>query len=405
MRVLLILALVLSSASGFALKTPQLVPRRLALAVTRPQGSTFTPADALMIIRSLHQRLQDADGQVIIVEIPEAAAAVTPEEMGAAASGVGADGWMLLTLDGRWTSARLGFRAADLLSNSTVADFWTTRATWVSPASLPVETWADAVGAVAGKFPMVESAAAPAMDEQLVRLTVTALPGSVVTGLGPQPVRIDSSGTAFRMLSAPREYTLRASLSGYTTVSRRIFLSGDRQIAFEQKKPSRWGLDVSLSDSRAPGMDLTMSFPSPSFFVRLGFTTYALAFSPGQAQLFMSLPLTNVEIRAGTWLSPEDRYFRFYIGFGGFARIVHANGTFPMFDPVSPAGGMVVVGTEVPVSARGRLYVEYSPSVYLSRTVDALRASLGPDNAPGWIFAPFGGFNVLSFRIGYRWPL
>jgi hypothetical protein len=405
MRVLLILALVLSSASGFALNTPQLVPRRLALAVTRPQGSTFTPADALMIIRSLHQRLQDADGQVIIVEIPEVAAAVTPEEMGVAASSVGADGWMLLTLDGRWASARLGFRAADLLSNSTIADFSTTRATWVSPAALPGETWADVVGVVAGKFPMVESAAAPAADEQLVRLTISAMPGSVVTGLGPQPLRIDSSGTAFRMVPAPREYSLRTSLPGYTAVSQRIFLSGDRQIEVQQRKPPRWGLDVSLSDSRVPGMDLTMSIPTTSLFVRLGFTTYLLALSLGPMGPFASQPLTNVEFRAGIYLSPEDRYFRFSLGFGGFARIVHANNASPMFDPVSPAGGLVFVGTEVPVSSRARLYIEYTPSIYLSGIPEALRASLGPDNAPGWIFTAFGGFNLLSFRVGCRWPI
>jgi len=405
MRALLILALVLAAASGFALEAPRLPPRRLVLAVTRPLGSKFTPGDALMIVRSLHQRLQEADGQLVVVEASEVPAPATPEGMGAAARDSGADSWLLLTLDGQWTSARLGIRADDLLSNSRVADFSATRTTWSSPASLPSETWADAVEAIAGKFPMAESAALPAADEQLARLTITALPGSVVTGLGAPPIRIDSNGSAFRMLPAAREYSLRTSLPGYMVVTQRIFLSGDRELGVEQKKSSRWGLDISLSDSRAPGMDFTMALPTLSLFVRLGVTTYALALALSQTEVFLSDPLTNVELRAGIYLSPEDRFLRFYTGLGVFTRIVHAKDTFPMFDPVAPLGFMLLVGTEVPVSARGRLYFEYTPSIYLTNMPDTLRASFGPDNAPGWLFAASEGFNLLSFRIGYRWPL
>ena len=405
MRGPLVLVLVLLSASGFALEAPRQIPRRLAVAVSRPQGSKFTPADALMIARSLHQHLQDADGQVVIVEIAEMPAAATPVEMGSAATAAGADSWMLLTLDGQWTSARLGFRADDLHSNSTVAQFSTTRTTWSSPASLPGETWADAVGAIAGKFPMIEVAAPPADSEQLARLDLTALPGSVITGLGSPPIRVDSSGSAFRMLLPEREYTLRTSLPGYVVVTQKIFLSGDRELAVQQKKSSRWGLDVSLSDSRAPGMDFTMAFPTLPLFMRLGITTYALALALSPTEVFLSVPLTNIELRAGIYLSPEDRFFRFYAGLGAFARIVHAKDTFPMFDPVAPLGFMLLAGTEVPISAQGRLYFEYTPSVYLTNMPDALRAALGSDNAPGWVFASSEGFSLISFRVGYRWQL
>jgi hypothetical protein len=76
-----------------------------------------------------------------------------------------------------------------------------------------------------------------------------------------------------------------------------------------------------------------------------------------------------------------------------------------MFDPVAPVGLLVLVGTEVPLSASGRLYLEYTPSMYLTSVPDALQAALGPDNAPGWVFTSSAGFNLLSFRLGYRWPL
>ncbi len=399
------MALVLISASGFAQEASQLVPRRLMLAASRPPGSKFTAGDALMIVRSLHQHLQEADRRVIVVEAAEMSPAMTPDEMGTAARDTGADSWMLLTLDGQWTSARLGIRADDLLKNSTVADFSTTRATWSSPASLAKENWTDAVEAVAAKFPPMEMAATPAEGEGLVRLTVTALPGSVVTGLGAPPIRIDSSGSAFRMLPVAQEYSVRASLPGYAPVTQKLFLSTERELAIEQKKLSPWGLDVSLSDSRAPGMDFTMSFPALGIFVRLGVSTYALALALSPTEVFLSEPLTNIDLRAGIYLSPEDRFFRFYLGLGGFARIVHAKDTFPMFDPVAPAGAMVLVGTDAPVSPRGRLYFEYTPSIYLTSMPDALRAALGPDNAPGWVFASSAGFNLLSFRVGCRWQL
>ena len=261
-------------------------------------------------------------------------------------------------------------------------------------------------GRLRGKFPPVASAAPPAAEEeQLVRLTLTARPGSVVTGIGAPPLRIDASGTAFRMLPAAREYTVQTTLAGYAPVTQKIFLSTDRELAIEQKKPSPWGLDVSLSDSRAPGLGVTMTLSDPAIFVRLGVVTYAFALALSSTEVFLSEPLTSVDVRAGLYLSPQDRLFRFYVGLGAFLRVMHAKDVSVMIEPVAPAGFQVLVGTEVPILTRGRVYFEYTPSIYLSGLPDALRASLGPENAPGWVFMSFGGMNLLSFRFGCRWPL
>ena len=280
-----------------------------------------------------------------------------------------------------------------------------TRTTWASPAGLSSESWADVVGAIAGKFPMVKSPSAAVPEQESARLTINALPGSVITGPGPSPSGSIPAAPGFASCPVPREYAVRASLAGYSTVSQRVFLSGDRELAIVQKKTGMWGIDVSLADTRAPGVELVMVVPSTPLFVQLGFTTYAFALALDPAHLFLTEPLTNIELHAGIFLSPDDRYFRFFIGLGGFARVVHAAGTQPMFDPVSPGGGTVLFGTEVPFSIRGKFYFEYTPSLYLSAVPDALRASLGPDDAPGWLFVPFGGLNLLSFRIGCRWPL
>ena len=130
MKRLLLPALLLVAASGFAADTPTLTPRHVALAVTRARGAAFSPADTLMIVRSLHQRLREAEKNVVLVEVPELPASAAPEQAAAAARGR-ARRWLLLTLDGGWATARLGFRADDLLSGSTVVDFTATRPAWV----------------------------------------------------------------------------------------------------------------------------------------------------------------------------------------------------------------------------------------------------------------------------------
>jgi hypothetical protein len=405
MRVLLVVAFLFASVSIFAQEAGRLNQRQILLSVTRLQNSSFAEGDAFMIERSLHQRLQEADAQIVVVESPEENAARTPEDLGAAARNAGADGWMQVTLDGRWTSARIGVHAFDLLLNNSVAELHVTRTTWSSPGSLAQETWTEVVEAVAGKFPMTESVAAPVTDERTARLTITALPGSVVTGVGTSPIRVDSSGSASRVLPIAREYQLRTSLPGYVPVAQRVFLSGDREIVVKQARSRTWGLGVSLSDSRAPGVELTMEFPALSLYARFGVTTYALALALSSTDVLLNDPLTNVVLQGGAYLSPEDRFFRFYLGVGAFVRIVHAKDTSPTIDQVAPLGSWFLVGTEAKISASGRLYFEYTPSMYLCSVPDTLRASLGPGDAPGWLFSSFAGFNLLSFRIGYRWPL
>jgi hypothetical protein len=400
----LFLALITCSAvMAPAQESNRLLPRKLLLLVSPAQGSSFAPADVLIVTRSLDQRIQEADPALIIVESAADSAPGSDEEMRTLAQEDGADCWMSVSVQGDWSSARLKVRAFDLVSGAAVSDLTVARTAWGSPGTLAQETWADVVPAAAGKFPMVLSAEATSTGPVLARLTVQALPGSVITGLGA-PLKVGPDGSAERMLAPYHEYALRVSLPGYRPVTERIFLSVDRMLTLKQEAPPRRGLELSLTDARAPGIDMTIQ-ADQTFFIRFGLTTYAIGLALSQTEVLLNDPLTILALQAGHYLSPEDQFWRTYLGVGGFLRVVHAAGWSPMLDPVGPLGLRFVAGLEVPLSARGRVYFEYTPTLYYTSVPDAFRAALGPNDTPGWWFGPTYAVTIFSFRIGYRWPL
>jgi len=407
LRVPVILVLLIAAASAFPQEAApgRTIPRRLLLSVEQVLGSTFTAGDALMVARSLLERLQEANTELVVVESPGATMKQSLEELGSLAKKAGADSWLQITLDGEWGSAKLGIRSFDLLSNTMVAELTAERTGWGSPSGLAQESWEDVVEAVSGKFHVVENAAPGVVSAPQFMLTVKALPGSIVTGLGNAPLRIGTDGSASRMLPAMREYTVRTSRAGYAPITQGVFLSANREVTVEQKEEPPWGLEVSLLDGRAPGVDLTMAVPALSFFVRFGITTYAIGLALSGTDVFLSKPLTSVMLQTGLYLGPEDRSFRAYLGLGAFMRIVHAKDTAPVLDPLSPVGLRFTVGSELPGPPRGRLFFEFTPTLYQTSVPTAFRAALGQDTAPGWMFGPSTALSIISFRIGYRWQL
>ena len=402
---MLFLFVAAASAIAQSAAPSTLVQRRILFSMARGQGTSFTPGDAVLVSRSLLQRLQEAGAEFILVESSSETADQSVEQLGATARQAGADGWLQVTLGGGWSSAKIGIRSYDLLSHSMVADLTRDRSGWGSPAGLAREGWQDVAQAVVGKFPMVQGAAPADAGIPQARLTVIALPGSTVTGLGKKPVRIEPDGSASLVLPAQQEYELRTSLAGFTPVTQKIFLSADREVKVQQARESQWAMEFSVLDGRAPGLDVSLAFPAQALFVRLGFSTYAaaLAFSP--TDTFISEPLTNLGLQGGLYLRPSDKFVRFYVGLGGFLRFVHATGTPLTVDAISPFAFHAVLGSEFRLFSGGRLYFEYTPTVFLTTLPDLFRASLGPDTSPGWIFGPGEAIGMISFRIGYRWQL
>jgi hypothetical protein len=378
---------------------------RILLCTARPAGSQFTQGDAVMISRSLLQRLQEAAKELVPVEYSPDTNGQSIEQLGSTARTSGTDGWIQVTLSGGWNAVRFAIRGYDLSSGAVVLEITRERSGWGSPAGLVREGWDDVVQAVAGKFHMPQRPAIADASVPLARLTVNALPGSTLTGLGKNPVRIESEGSASMELPAFQEYVLRTSLAGFIPVTQRFFLSTDRQIAVEQSRESQWGLQVALLDGRAPGADVTMAFPAQSLFLRLGFSTYVAALTLSDTDIFVSQPLTNLHLQAGWYMSAPDRFARFYLGLGGFLRIVHASGSPLTLDAISPFGLHATVGAELSVFSKGRIYLEYTPTIFQTDMPDVFHAALGQDIGPGWIFGKREVMNLVSFSFGYRWQL
>ena len=395
--------LAMCSAGVFCQEAGTLVPRHLLLAMMPQKDSGFGANDALLLQRSLHQRLQEAQPDLVIIDSPPVDPGASPADLEALAGKAEADAWMTVTAGGDWGSAQLQVRAFDLLAGAPVADLRLTR-TWGTVGGLSGETWADVARAVDGKFPMVENTGAEAAGENLVALTVSALPGSTLTGVGKRPVSVGPDGTVSVRLPPWHEYVVRAGLSGYQAASQRLFLSGDRQISFTQKPLSRWQVELSVADGRAPGAYVTLAVPASAAFFRFGFTTYAFGLGLDGSHVFLNDPLTNVVMQGGLYLVPEDRLFRWYAALGGFARVVHEAGEVPLLDQVAPTAAFVVAGTEVRLSEESRFFAEYTPTVFGTPLPAAFRASLGND-APGWLFLKQQAVELLSFRLGWRWEL
>ena len=346
--------------------------------------------------------MQEAGTEFVAVEYSSDTSSQSIEQLGSTARAEGTDGWLQVTLNGGWSAAKIGIRAYDVRSSTLVTELVRERTGWGSPAGLAREGWEDVVQVVAGKFPMVERPAPLDASVPHARLTVSALPGSILTGLGKTPVRIESDGSASLELPALQEYVLRTSLAGFLPVTQRFFLSADREIRVEQARESRWGLQLALLDGRAPGLDVTMAFPAQSLFLRLGFSTYVAALTLSEKDIFVSQPLTNLHLQGGLYLSAPDRFARFYLGLGAFLRVVHARGSALTLDAISPFGLHAIVGSELSIFSKGRIYLEYTPTIFQTDLPDVFRAALGQESVPGWLFGKGEVVSLFSFSVGYR---
>jgi hypothetical protein len=380
------------------------VPRRLLFSVVRAQEAAFTENDMLMISRSLFVRLQAATTEIVVVE--SEGEWDSEAELAVLAKSVGADCWASVAVSGRWSAMRLRVRSFDLLSSEMVVDMSIERPRLAAARDLPTERWDDIVQAVAGNYHALQIVAAPQPGTQPVVLTIKALPGTRVTGLGGPALQVGQDGSVSRELAAPREYLLKAFRPGYFTESKRIFLSSSRELTFAQKLVSRWTLETALQEFAYPGMDVAWFALPDQAFLKLGFTTYVVGLALNTSGVFVSEPLTNVTAVAGFYLLPPGGLFRPYIGVGAFLRLVHAPGSYFGLDPLSAWGARGIVGTEFLGSARDRFFLEYTPALYSTGLPDLFRAAIGPENlAPGWLLGTTYAASLLSFRVGYRWLL
>jgi hypothetical protein len=321
------------------------------------------------------------------------------------AEAAGADSWLSISVGGEWSALELGVQSFDLISKAMVADLSVVREGWQSEQDLALETWNDIVQPIAAHYHMVETAVAQQGPPRAL-LSVRALPGTKISGLGGLPLFVDESGTASREVPAARQYTLGASLVGYIFSSRQIYLEADRVVSFEQSPESHWTAEAAFQDRAYPGVGLAWSLRPGVFSFKLGITTYLVGLAFDANGVFASQPLSEIILQATAYWFPGASDFRFYTGEAFYLRIDHPAGSRSSLDALSFGGIKGIIGTELMVSPRGRLFFEYTATVYFGVAPELFKASLGPDKTPpGWVFTPTTAMNLLSFRAGYRWQL
>jgi hypothetical protein len=395
--------LLMTAAIAWAQADPQaaLSPRRIMLRVSRAPDAMLTEADTRLLASSLLIRLQAASAEYALTESD--AADGDDSRLAAAAEAAHADAWIAVRAAGSWEELTLSVRSFDLLSRAAAFELAVKRAGWTSAGDLSLEAWDDIAGPVKGHFHRVAAAQAAVVVRPTALITVTAAPGTVVTGLG-EPLAIDASGTTSRERPIMREYTLRASLEGRQFEKRSVFLTEDRTVSFTQPAVPRWNAGLSLWDRAHPGVDLAWHYVPGFGFVRLGVTTLLAGIALDGSEVISSQPLTEATLGAGWYLTRERTALKVYAGLAGFVRVVHEPGAAPTVDALSPGGFMAAIGAELPLSARTRLFFEYTPTQYFTALPALFKASLsGGSSSAGWVYSTGAAANLLSARLGIRW--
>ncbi len=386
--------------------TDTLAPRRMLLSVARDADGTFTPNDLLQISRSLQIKLLSATAEIDVVEPAEGITDHSSTGLNAAARAAGADSWLSVSAGGGWAALKLSVRSSDLIADTTVLDITVMRTGWESSQDLSGEEWAEIIQPIAGHYHRVAVAVVAPQGPALARVTVTALPGTRITGLGEPALIVDESGAASREMPAAHQYTLDASLSGYFFISQQIFLAADKVVSFVQKPESTWSLDALLQDRGYPGVSFGWSPIPGRVTLKLGIRTYLFGLAFDAAGVISSSPLSDVLIQGIVSPIAELGPVRPYLGLEGFLRVDHPAGSVPSLDGLSPGGAKAIVGVELMTTPGGGFFLEYAPIMYFTETPELLKAALGPGSLPpGWIFSPASALNMLSFRAGYRWQL
>jgi len=397
-----VLPLGLPAQASSSLSSPQ---RNLLLYVDQPPKRGLSENQLLVLSRSLLISLQAGVQGLAVSDAAGTVQSASPATLSDLALKAGADFWLWAQVSVDGGKTQLHARGFDVRAQEMKFDATLTRESELSPVELPFEKWDDVVSLVTSSLSSGDLQGQGTPGPQEVILTVRAIPGTLITGPGGTKARTGKDGFASLSFPAPGEYSLHATLSGYYPLTRRFFLSGNREVFLEQTPHSWWALDASLLEMGYPSFDVSRFILLNSLYVKLGITTYAVGLAFTDTQAFTSNPLTNLVLQTGIYLRPDDVLFRPYVNLGAFLRIVVAPGTLGI-DPLSWGGLQFSIGTEIGRSPRGRFFFEYQPMLYAVNVPGLFQASLGSGNSPsGWSFSSNGAANYLCFRVGYRWAL
>jgi hypothetical protein len=386
---------------------PDKAPRRLLFVMESGAISGYSADQMIILKRSFLTALADHDEAPTPVDFGSKPFPSSLADRNRIARDAGADCWIVVRLSGLGGSPSISVLSYDLLYNLKTLDFTAHRSEGFSMVDIYRERWDDVIPAVVKKYPPLIAHSYSRGPPAPVTLTIRGVPGTVITGLSPKPISVGAGGNVEIDLPSPAPYSLRASARGYIPARASLYLDGKTELKLEQARSPWLRVDGAFLDGFFPGAAATVSVPALPFFARLGFTSFRAGVAINQDQITVSLPLTQVTLLLGVYLSPEDNPTRWYLGAGPLLRVsLPAGGSFTI-DELVPFGVQVVGGLELPLVGKLKTFLEWAPSGYYTPQPSLFQASFGSKSGtfPYFTFPPLGAIDLFELRVGLRWSL
>jgi hypothetical protein len=406
-------AAILLTALSVLPATAEQAPRRLIVAVEAKGGDTFTAAELLQLSRSLMAAIQKAGTQILLLDWgSDPFPSDKPEGIEEALKRT-ADCWLLVTIAGGRKNPALAIRSYDLLLKQNVIEGKLQLDGAFALPDPPDSTWQKLVGMVAGAYPPLDTdqplktAAAdrPALwTKDLATLTLHAVPGTVVEGLDGEPRTVGEDGSIKESVRSPATYLLTATHPGQLPLETTFYLEEDREITLPQHGLARWSVDAGLFGMSFPQVEVSYFIVPGWLYARVGLMTYIAGLAFTEEEMFWNSMLSTLSVRVGTYaFTPQESWFRPYVGAGALLRIAH-DSLFVGIEPVAPVAFQLTLGFEVSPWPRSRFFLEWLPTEYPTAYPDLFAASM-PHESNAMVFLPYAVLDMGGFRVGWRWML
>ncbi len=397
-----------------AVATAQILPEDRLDALARPrfmlfvleiEPDTMTDQQAFVLYSSLLTAAAASTDAVVMLESPDADVPPLRAAREALARAVNADSILHVIASGGFENLTVEFEAYDLLRGTPVWREVVRPGFRVDFRVLTVGLWEPMETALRDGFERIVERTA---------LTVTAFPGTVVSGLPQGPVAIDNSGRLDTSVPSSSALVLLAALPGHYREVETIFVGIDPMVvAFEQIEQATFGIDVRISSLQFPGIRFWYYAIPGTLFLRGGIMTQYFGVFPidNSERLFQTgSPLSFLSVDAGVYLTPAERPFRAYGGAGGYLRIIHPSVSEIARDRDAASGALTfTLGGEYAVGRQLRFLIEYEPALIFAddpqRFIDAsfVRNRFPDGDVPGIVTLDRNVIDLRNVWLGVRW--
>ena len=379
-------------------------PRRVLIAVEKDRWAGFSNDDLGILERSFLTTWSGTEGAPSALAFGSGQFPAKPADREKAARTRGADAWLLLVIAGSPSHPTLNVSSWDLLYQVAPVSLTARRRDPFPMMDIDRELWGDIIPRVVAAWPPIPVTAYNRGTIAAVPVVVRALPGTVVSGLTPKPVVVGRDGTAALQIPSPSPYSYRATLGGYVPEAQSLYYNGEAEIVIHQTRSPWLLLDLALLDGFYPGVSGTFAASPFPGFLRLGFTTFRAGIAVSQdSGILSSLPLSQLSLHAGLYLSPEDRAVRWYAGVGGLLRVsLPPGGTITLYG-FMPWGVQGIGGLEITFDPHLRTFIELAPSYYATPLSGLFLAYYADSGFPYIPLGTSGALDPVELRVGVRW--